>query len=520
MAAKSLAERGYHRVYLFESAAEVGGNAHTLPLQLGPDVRWADLGVNDYNTKTYHNIYRLICELGVQSVPLDDTISYAKPDGSVSYTLDGANGTAYPYPEMRHPDGTPTAAWTKFLADQQYFWQSVYVIATDETYTGRSVQQYLDNPTLPGQPAYQYGPDFVNNFLLPRINGMYFANPQGPFQMPIQLIMHYYVLQEGYNQYGTAPNPDRRYFVNGTRQFQDRLQSWLQYDYEQNVSATDQAADAALGLYRFNYNVAASVLQANDGTFSVLDVSQENSWNGFARVVVATPAPAALAVLAQLPQAPGSPAAAVMQNLAEYQYAQSTAYVHTDARQLPRDAEAWRSFNINIFDYTGTPSPGEPTGFPYTITYLENRHQNDALNLQYRPNPYQGPFFTTLNPRTPIPDRFVLRQPGQPDNLLKYTFSHCVPDLDTAQRQLDLANLQTANALNGIFLAGHYTHGVGLHEECWISGNEAARRVVGEDLAPDVQLHGDAAKMLAKGAARSGPATHAPHYLRAALRAR
>ncbi len=53
VAAKTLAELGYHNSYVFELEPQLGGNSRTMPVVLGEELRWADMGVNDYNTKTY-----------------------------------------------------------------------------------------------------------------------------------------------------------------------------------------------------------------------------------------------------------------------------------------------------------------------------------------------------------------------------------------------------------------------------------------------------------------------------------
>lgn len=504
IAAKTLSELGYHNNYIFEAQAELGGNSDTQAVQIGSDVRWADMGVNDYNTKTYLNIYRLICELGAVTLPLDDTTSYSNSDGSVSYTVDGLPNTSWPYPSMTQ------AAYDQFQADIQYFWTSVYQVANDPYFQNVTVSEYLQQPYNPGNPntpAYTFGPDFGQYYLLPRVNGMYFVPSAGPQQMPIVLVTHYYVLQEGYNQYG-SPNPDRRYFVGGTRQLVDRVQDWLLNDYE--LYATDIKGDIQNGLGKFM--LGQTMVLSGDATngYYVNNNDDEGSYGPFDAVIMATHADAAISCLQGLDPSTQPNLTALMTNLQTYQYEASTAYIHTDSSVMPRDVNAWRSFNIHIFDYQGQ----YPYNVPYTISYLENRHQNDAMNLQYRLEPYNPQFFTTLNPPTPIAERFILNSPpttaapsGTP---AVKTFYHNVATMGTAAAQSALDTMQAANDFNGIYLTGGYTLGVGLHEECWISANQAARRAIGQNIPANLQTHGTS----------SNAAEHAPHYLRAALRAR
>ena len=508
IAAKTLSELGYHNNYLFEAEAELGGNSSTQAVQLGTDTRWADMGVNDYNTKTYLNIYRLICELGAVTAPLDDTTSYSTSDGAVSYTVDGLPNTSLPYPTMSQE------AYAKFQADIQYFWTSVYQVANDSFFESKTVADYLAqpyNPDNPDTPHYAFGPDFGAYYLLPRVNGMYFATAAGPQQMPILLVTHYYVLQEGYNQYG-APNPDRRYFVGGTRQLVDRIQDWLLNDYD--LYATDQAADEAQGLGKFMLGQRVA-LRSTSAEYPEYYVTWPDPHTGlahevgpFASVIMATHADAAQQCLRPLDAANQPHLGAVLQNLSGYQYEASTAYIHTDASLLPVDVNAWRSFNIHIFEYDG---PG-PYQAPYTITYLENRHQNDALNLSYCLNPYNPQFFTTLNPPTSLLPRYILQSPtGQP---AVKTFNHNVATMNTIRLQRELALLQEQGALHRIYFTGGYTLGVGLHEECWISANHAARRATGHPVSAALETYGTAQP------GHDKPVPYAPRYLRHALRAR
>ena len=159
-------------------------------------------------------------------------------------------------------------------------------------------------------------------------------------------------------------------------------------------------------------------------------------------------------------------------------------------------------------DYDG---PG-PYTVPYTITYLENRHQNDALNLSYCLTPYTPQFFTTLNPPLDLLPRYILQSPtGQP---AVKTFYHNVATMSTIGSQRELAVLQEQGALHRIYFTGGYTLGVGLHEECWISANHAARRAIGHPVSAALETYGTTQPDHEK------PNDYAPRYLRHALRAR
>jgi predicted NAD/FAD-binding protein len=127
-------------------------------------------------------------------------------------------------------------------------------------------------------------------------------------------------------------------------------------------------------------------------------------------------------------------------------------------------AKAWRTYNILI--------RRNPAGsHPYTITYVINRHQNDARSSK---NGALGTphFFVTVNPPFPIPDSHVLRQPdGTP---AKTIFHHIAHDLDAIKAQERRDNLQ---GTNNVYITGGYARGAGLHEECWADVMEVAAQI-------------------------------------------
>ena len=82
---------------VYEKTDRFGGNGDTTHFSLGTDAngkeikRWADLGVNDFNQTTYHNIVKVMDEIGYTYPEhyrlLEDSTSYYTLDGSIDYTL-------------------------------------------------------------------------------------------------------------------------------------------------------------------------------------------------------------------------------------------------------------------------------------------------------------------------------------------------------------------------------------------------------------------------------------------------
>ncbi|MCH8206857.1 MAG: NAD(P)-binding protein, partial [Chloroflexi bacterium] len=94
-AAWHLHEYGFD-VKVFERSGRVGGDVQTIDVMIGGEKRWVDLGVNDFNAKTYKHLATMFDKLGVRYRRLEDTECFYTLDGSFLYTSDGRWGTAPP----------------------------------------------------------------------------------------------------------------------------------------------------------------------------------------------------------------------------------------------------------------------------------------------------------------------------------------------------------------------------------------------------------------------------------------
>ena len=154
------------------------------------ETRWVDLGVNDFNAETYVSLVRVLDELGVEFRPLEDTSCFYTLDGSLIYTSDGLWYTGAPETITR---------------DAERFQNEAPEVLASPVYRYTSVKEYVTDR--------DYSDEFVNYYLYPRINGMYFVDSQGAGEMPIRPVVKYYSLQEGLGGH-MAPRAKRMYFVN------------------------------------------------------------------------------------------------------------------------------------------------------------------------------------------------------------------------------------------------------------------------------------------------------------------
>jgi predicted NAD/FAD-binding protein len=437
LAAALYLKRAGQTVVVFDKAGEVGGNAHTAGLNLGQSTRWADLGVNDFNATTYPNLVKLLNEFRVGYKPLEDTCSFSTQDGSVSYTLDERWNTPMP---------------AGISQEYDRFQKTAPEVLTDPKYKDYTVARYLAEKG--------YSQDFGRYNIYPRINGMYFAHDTTPETMPIRGVMHYYTLQEGF---GTKEEPRRMYFTDGSS-------SWLK------ALATASGATIVLNeevkVYASSQNVQVRGRTGQDNFDAVLFACHAN--------------------IAQRTLQAGL-TGEMASVLGAFDYCSSVGVAHNYSPLLPADKNAWRTYNILIHDNYAQLRP-------YTISYVENLHQNDPQNPPY--NHFSEPyFFVTLNPSIAIPDRNVLRSP-QGQKAIAY-FPHNVFNLDAIAAQEKIPTIQ---GQNNVYFTGGWTHGAGLQEECLLSAQDVTKLI----------LQGKVEKPHTYNLA-AGPEEYAPQYIRDVL---
>lgn len=422
-------------VVVFEAHDRLGGNADTMYFTFGEGPqntqlrRWADLGVNDFNKSAYTEIDRVMQTIGFEQGqdyrPLENTTSYFTGNGSVCFTEN-----------RKHPWGTGIDARLKESVDD--FMQTAGDDVAKHKYKRYTLEEYIVERSKERGWDDRLGPQVV----YPRVNGMYFiSSALGPRKMPFRSVMHYYSIQEGAGKNST----DRMYFVGGTRHWIDSLARYM---------------TVHLGV-QFQTGINATVTKDTTG-WKVCD--PDNGQNVFRADVVVWAAHANQAL-----RAIRTPPAGVSPVLAKIKYETALSVAHTDSRLLPTNRNAWCTYNILIHE------PGAAAMKPYTITYLGNRHQNDAENPEY--DKFGLPeFFVSINPHRPVPEPMVLKDDdGHP--AMTY-LHHNVFDFDCIHAQCEIEELQ---GREGLYFAGGWTRGSGLHEECWHQGQNVARKIMGTD---------------------------------------
>ncbi len=514
-------------IHIFEKQPDLGGNADTVVVNLGnwkdaeqsdiPYHRWADLGVNDINLTAYKRIAKVMQEIDYfdyskpgpdpKMLPLENTETYFTWDSNILLTDDD---------ELEHGISNPAFATANKGDGEFRYWINIIHKAAD------AIVGELDNPNIditvaeffenvinqPKETLERYvdsnaiidwsSPELkrilteIRDYIFyPRISAMYFANDYGPENMLLAAPMCYYRIQESKG----GEKADRRYFVGGSNR-------WLQALLE---NLLDPAQGKGLVTMHFQHDFAAKVTVMPDS----VEISRDDDSDKLSvdRCIVTVHADDAAALLnfeypanetAALSGQLRSTETTIFKMLQSISYTRSTAVCHTYSGLLPGNRNQWRSYNVLIRQGCSLK--------PYSMTYLCNRHQNDAGGSRSSEYNQVGlpQFFVTLNPQREIPDHDILRtvHPAEvaPElraelpqigiagtNELSYGriqanqpaithFKHNLIDRNCFHAQRALFNYhETATHL---FFGGGWSKGSGLHEECWEQAERIAQKIV------------------------------------------
>lgn len=497
---------------IYEASDFLGGNADTAKVDLGEvkDVllansrqentghllRTADLGVDDINLDTYTNIVEIMQKIGFTDIrPLEDTACFFTLDGSKVLTADS---------DLHHGTSDPETAISQELSETYTdFMKSAAsaLINEFEKYKSYTVGQFVDEYKKPKNDLTLFK-EMRDCLLYPRINAMYFADDvTGPEGMPLRSVMLYYTTQEGFNP-KEPPKPKRNYFIHGAQSWIDALAKYLDDKYG--------SEDKSKAKFNVIKNAQANVFI--EKTKVLVSVPPKQGTEGlpkpqtYDKVIVTCHADDAMrAIKKGLTQE-------LTNVLDKVRYTNSIAVAHTFAGVLPPNRNSWRTYNVLIRE-------GQAIR-PYSMTYVMNRHQNDAAtwvekdkegNPVYQTTKYNKAgmpqYFVTLNPAVPIPDEYVLKTPkGEPRKPAGYFkqfqpneevlpgwrmlggaegeeqpvigwFKHNVLNFDCLDAQEQLEDLQGGEFLN-LYFAGGWTYGAGLHEECWIMAKKVTEMLI------------------------------------------
>lgn len=387
--------RAGHRVTLFEKNARLGGHANTAVVAARAlDGRRQDIAVdtgfivcNDWN---YPNLLGLFAELGVAIEPSDMSFSVSLDEGRLEWS---GSSIASLFAQKRN-----------YLNPRFHrFWIDILRFNRDMTRdfnAGRlqgSLGDYLT--------AKRYSRSFQQDYLLPMAAAIWSAPFSEMLTFPAASFARFF---HNHGLLSVNNRPQWRTVTGGSRQYIEKL-----------------LARAAMTV---RASAAIQAVEPKGAQWIIVDAQGQRE--AFDHIVFACHTDEALAILG--PQA----SAAEGEILGAIRYQPNRAYLHQDARLMPRRTKVWSSWNY--MGRTGLTQSRE-----VSVTYWMNRLQN--LNPDF-------PLFVSLNPLDAPEERHILGV---------YDYDHPLFNQAAMDAQTRLDDIQ---GVRNLWFAGAWA-GYGFHED-------------------------------------------------------
>lgn len=425
-AAWQLARRAPHAaVTVFESAAQLGGHAHTVDVTLpgldgAPCTHGVDTGFLVYNERTYPQLIKLFSSLGVSTAPSDMSFSV---QASASWLgrpsrLEWSGSNLSSVFAQRRNLASPTF-WSMLTQLMRF-----NRVATELAERGDDAT--LNEPLHAFLDRHGFGKPFREGYLLPMIACIWSCPMDQMLRFPVGTLIRF-CHNHGLLQVENRP----RWFTvdGGSRRYVDALSRHL------------LAAHASL---RTHCPVQRVTRDEKGATVHLTHGAER-----FDGVVLACHAPQSLALLGE------DASAGERRVLGPLRTQDNVAWLHTDEAVMPQQRRAWAAWNYERL---------QPETGHVCLHYWINRLQ---------PLPFATQVFVSLNP---------CREPSHVSVIGRFRYAHPVFDDAAVASQRELAGIQGQRRT---WFAGAWC-GYGFHEDGLKAGLAAADALL-DALHPGLQ---------------------------------
>lgn len=393
-----------HQITVFEANNYAGGHSNAVDVQLDGQQAAVDTGFLVFNEKTYPNLIQLFSLLN---------LTIANTDMSFSVRLNQENL------EWAGSNLASLFAQKRNIVRPK-FWQMINDILRFNRQALRLLAIAKAEQLSLGQLLHQekYSQAFKDWYLLP-MGAAIWSTPSAdmldfPAESFIQFCLNHGLLQ-------ISNRPQWLTIKGSSRQYVKQL-------------------CAGIGDVRLNTPVMA-ISSHEHG----VHIQTEHEHLSFDKVILACHTDQSLALLQ-------SPTPEQQSLLSAIRYAPNQAYLHTDSSVMPKNRQAWATWNY-------AQNSAQDTHQAVAVTYWLNKLQ---------PLPFSTPLFVTLNPCQPIDEQHILQR-----------FDYAHPQLDAAayKAQQRLAQIQGKDHL---YFCGAWAS-YGFHEDGLKSGMRVAK-LLGADI--------------------------------------
>lgn len=339
---------GHHQVTLFEAGATPGGHTATVDVSTSQGTWAIDTGFIVYNDRTYPRFMGLLSELGISGQKTQMSFSVHNPQSGLEY-----NGHTL----------TSLFAQRRNLVNPA-FWRLLREIVR----FNRLAKQALDGAVDPNATLetfleqHGFTPFFARHYILPMGAAIWSSSLQEMRRFPLPLFLrffeHHGLLDITHRpQWYVVPGGSREYI----RAMLDKLGARLNLHLNSPVQRVS----------RHEHGVT---LQLENGIYT------------FDQVIFACHSGQALAMLDE-------PTPAERDVLGDIGWQRNEVVLHSDRRWLPVRERAWASWNYRLSERDQASAC-----VTYNMNILQGLPEGSPL------------FCVTLNPETPVDERFVLKR--------------------------------------------------------------------------------------------------------------
>lgn len=391
-------------VTVYEKDGRVGGHSYTVLAETEHGRIQVDMGFIVYNHATYPNLVALFDHLGVASLETDMSLAISLDDGRLEY----AGGHWSQLFTQKRNIARPRF-WS-MMRDLLRFYREAPGDLAGLLADNQSLGDYLTEK--------RYGAAFVEDHLLPMAAAIWSCSRRQVLAHPAASFIRF---QETHGLLKLTDRPVWRTVAGGSQSYVEKLTR----AYRDKI----RCACAAVAVKRLPDGV-----EVRDATGGV---------KIFDDVIIATHADEALALLVD-------PTEAERALLGAFRYTANRAWLHRDARLMPKRRRAWAAWN-----YLGHGPLDEDAGL--TVTYWMNKLQHIRQDV---------PLFVTLNPAAEPDEASVHRI---------VDFAHPIMDAAAVAAQ---AKLWSVQGIQRTWYCGAY-FGAGFHEDGLQAGLAVAEAVSG-----------------------------------------
>ena len=376
-----------NHVDLFEKEDHFGGHSHTIDLMIGTKKVPVDIGFIVFNFKTYPNLINFFKENKIEIEKSDMSFSVSVENSNFEYCGKGLNGI------FSNKMNLFNFRFLKMFFDIIKFYKKSDKLNTlNEEIT---LGDYLVKNNL--------SKEFINYHLIPMVSAIWSMPPFEANKMPLKFFLKFF---QNHGLFKLKNRPQWYTVSNRSRSYVKTILSKISGEYFKN--------------YKVN-----KIIGKTNGID--LYYGGKNEFFDYDKVIIATHADQALSMIED-------PTDQEKEILSNFNYKENFAYIHTDESVMPRNKNAWCSWNSSMKE-----NEIEKNSITYWLNLLQN--------LECEKN-----IFLTLNPYSEIDETKILK---------KVKFTHPYFDQSALNYQSKLKNLQ--NKRNILFCGSYF--GYGFHED-------------------------------------------------------